>query len=496
MYRVWVGTKSYSRVSASILALLLPGGLLCAPALAQQADVGEAVDLRPFSVQPRVGLQESFTDNALLTNTGTSSDFVTRGMLGANVSVNDGPAVGSMMTEFSYDQYARNAGLSGWSLQANGNGSYSLVPDFLSLEAEGTITNGTVSTFGTPAIDRTGTFDRVQLSTYDIGPHMRTTISDFADLDLQGRFAQVFYAAGDKSSVTDLPSDSSIGQVGGKLDTATRFDAYQLVTTASFEQDDHDFSLYNAMQSVYVRILPQLRLLARGGYEEITQPGIVDLHDGIWSGGLELSVNERSKITVETGERYGHSIWNADAYLQFSDRIFAIARYSEVLEPPQISVNSSFSDFITMSRLLPVPLVPANFAINGNLYSQTALNKSADVRLAYDNDPDEISIDGYWIDQRFELTNTHDRTALASLLYTRRIAPDLRGELQFNFAHTYASPLYGASQSYGGEVDLAYDLNSTMDLKAGYALERQDHYEPSSLSLSENVVFLSVEKRF
>jgi uncharacterized protein (PEP-CTERM system associated) len=494
MYSGLVWTKPYERVSVSLLAIV--GGFFCGPALAQQADVGGGIDLRPFFIQPRVGVQESFTDNALLTEADTRTDFVTRAVLGANVTINSGPATGSLLSQVSYDQYASNSALSGWSLFATGSGTYDLVPDFLALEGEGSVTNGTVSTFGTSAIDRTGTAGRVQLATYDIGPHMRTTVDDFADLNVQGRFAQVIYTAADHSQVANLPSDSNIGQVGTTLDTGTRYAGYELLSAGNYEQDDHGFLLYNAIQSVYVRIAPQFRLIGRGGYEDISQPGIVNISDGIWSGGVEASINERSKITVETGERYGHSIWNADAYLQFSDRIFGIARYSEVLEPAQVAVNASFSDFITMSRLLPVPLVPANYTINGNLYSQTTLDKNAEVRLGYTEESDTVTLYTSWIDQRFQLTGAHDRELLASLQYTRHIRPDLTGEFRFNFAHTYASPLFGASQSYGGEVDLAYDLNSTMVLKGGYDLERQASYQPNPAKLAENVVFVSVEKRF
>jgi hypothetical protein len=358
------------------------------------------------------------------------------------------------------------------------------------------VTNGTVSTFGSSAIDRTGTAGRVQLSTYSLGPHVTTTVDDFADLDVLGRFSQVAFTSGDKSAVALLPADSVIGMTSAILDTGTRFVGFQLQTSGNFERDDHGFQLYNGIQTLYLRILPQLRLLARGGYESITQPGILSTADVVWSGGLELTINQNSRVTVETGERYGHPVWNANALLQFSDRFYATMRYTEVLEPSQISITSSFADFVTQARLLPVPLVSPNFTLNGNLYSQTSLNKTAEGRFAYVWDEDSVSVTAYWIDARFEPQGTHDRTVLSNVEYTRPIAPDLNLEARLNFAHTYASPLYGASQSFGGEADVAYDLNSTMALRAGYGFSRQSRYKPTAQDFSENVVFAAIQKTF
>jgi uncharacterized protein (PEP-CTERM system associated) len=487
--------------SAGLSALLLSGGLLLSsPAQAQQfgsaAPLTPPPDLRGMLIEPRVGLQESFTDNVLLATTKAEADFVTRPVVGADILLNTGRAVGSLATQLSYDQYASHTELSGASLYANGNATYTVVPDFLFLEGEGTVTNGTVSTFGTSAIDRAGTGGRLQLSTYSVGPHVSTTLGDVADLEVQGRFAQVAFTAGDKSAVPILPADSIIGMSSVMLDTGQRFVGFELQTSGNFEHDNHDYQLYNGIQTIFVRILPQLRLIARGGYESITQPKVISITKPVWSGGLELSINEKSTVTVETGERYGHPVWNANALLQFSDRFFATMRYAEVLEPSQISISSSFADFVTQNRLLPVPLVSPNFALNGNIYTQTSLNKTAEARMAYVWDEDSVNVDTSWIDRRFEPDGTHDRTLISSVEYTRHINPVLSADARLSFAHTYASPLYGASQSYGGEVDLLYDLNSTMSLRAGYGVTRQSRYTPAPLDLSENVVFAAIQKRF
>lgn len=477
----------------SIVAVLTQMALLSAPAWAQ--DAANAVDLGDFSILPKIGLQTSFTDNALLTSADTQSDVVIRADAGATVNVNTGRTKADIDASFSYDQYVRNGSLSGWSLYGNGNGSYGIIPGALSLDAAGTVTNGSVTTFGTSAIDRAGTIGRVQLATYDIGPRYTTTIDDFADVDLRARFAQVLYDAQDTSGITILPQDSSIIQTTALLDTGQRYVGYELTSNGTYEQDNHNFQQYSGLQSLFVRVLPQVRVLGRGGYEDVSQPGVVDITAPIASGGVEVSINQLSKVTLEGGTRYNRSTWDANVYLQFSDRIYVTGRYFEVLEPAQIQINDNFSNLMTLSSLIPTPTTSAEFLSGGNLYNQTSLNKTAEIHVVYRWENDTVDLDGSWNDRNFITIGDHDRVAVANASYYRRIAPDLVAEARASYAQTFASPIYGASWSYGGEVDLSYDLNSHMTARAGYALTHQEQTLPLHESISENVVFASIERR-
>ena len=147
------------------------------------------IDTRDFSISPLVGLQETFTDNALLTSTDKKSDFITRPMVGAEVNVH-GPFTASLVGHAYYDAYASQSQLSGFSGDAQGTANYAVIPEFLSIDANAMLMNASVSTFGTPAINRVGTANQITIATYDIGPHLTTTLDDFADVDVLGRFAQ------------------------------------------------------------------------------------------------------------------------------------------------------------------------------------------------------------------------------------------------------------------------------------------------------------------
>jgi hypothetical protein len=456
----------------------------------------ETVDPRPFVIVPTLGVQESVTNNVDLTSAARKTDFVTRIFAGAEVSLNEGRVEAHGTGQISYDQYARETELSGWSFLGYGTASYKLVPDLLSLDAEGTATNGNISTFGTSAVERSGVAGRVQLATYDVGPHLTTEVGDFADLNAIARFDQVFYTAADGSTVIDLPRDANIGQVVGRLDTGKRFPGYQLMTTGQYEKDNHGFQLYNIVESAFINLTPNLRVIGRGGYENVFQTKVTDISAGVWSAGLELTLNNRSKISVERGERYNHGAWAVNALVQISDRFYLRARYDETLQPDQVFISNSFIDFIDTTTQLPPPLMPGNFTVNGTLLDGTSLNKSAEAHLIYIWPTQSIDVSATWTDRLFLSSNTRDRVLVGHVTYRRQVREDLRAELELNYARTFESDLFGASRSYGLAGRLVYSANSTTEFGIGYAYANERQQFTGGEKLTENVGFVSIMKKF
>ena len=332
------------------------------------ANTGE-IDTRDLAIIPMVGLQEAFTDNAFLTPNNKEYDFITRPMAGVEIRSQGGPLVGAAVGHVFYDAYAREGQLSGVSGDAQANGVYTLVPAFLTIEANGFLTNTYVTSFGVAADDRVGAANRVQVADYSIGPRMTTTVGDFADLNVIGRFSQVFFNNTNNSTAL-IPTDSTIEQGGATLDTDSRFSGFQFITGAQYVRDDHDFESYGAQQSAFVNITEDIRAIARGGYDAATDPGIVNIHAPMWSAGLEYTINPQSKVSIERGERFNHVAWTADLHLQLSDALYVDGHYNEMLQPEQLQINSSFTNFVADATILPTPLVQNTFNINNNINGQ------------------------------------------------------------------------------------------------------------------------------
>ena len=457
--------------------------------------LGREADTRELAVVPMVGLQESFTDNVLLSPNKKEYDFVTRPMVGAEVRSQGGPLVGQLSAHAFYDAYARQSSLSGFSGDAQGNASYTLIPAFLSIDAEGFLTNTYVTSFGVAAVDRVGAANRVQVANYDLGPHVTTTLGDFADVDFIGRFAQIFFDNPNNSTAV-IPIGSTVEQGAGTIDTKTRFAGFQFVTAAQYVRDDHGFEGYGALQTAFVNITDDLRVIARGGYDAATETGIVNIHAPNWSGGLEYAINQDSRVSVERGERYNHAAWTALLHLQLFDRLFVDGSYNEVLQPDQIQIATGFADFVTQMAVLPPALAQNTFTINNDLNGQVSLNKFASLRLGYDLEGDRVGLTASWNDQLFVATNTRNQSLAATVDYGRNIAEDLNATAAVTYWRTFANPLFGASELYSGSANLEYDVNTTMRAYLGYTYQHQAQLGAGGLGITENVVYAAVAKRF
>lgn len=456
----------------------------------------DIADAREFYIAPKLGIQESFTDNVLLTSANQKADLVTRFNLDNTLGVNTGRTLISIQTNFSYDVYANQGQLSDWSLQGIASGTYAAIPGFLYLDAEGEVTNGNLTTFGSSAIDRSGTAGRVQLATYSAGPRLTTAVGNFADLEVRARAAQVHYDTQDTSVTPLLPQNSNIFQASAVARTGNRFANMEFVSAGNYQRDDHDFRLYNGIQSVFVTVMPGLRLLGRGGYEHLELPLMSNLNAPIWSTGFEYTLNEASQITAEGGERYNHTNWRFQGVVRLAQRLTWSASYTEILAPAQVEINNSFEDFMNLSRLLATPVVSLNSGLFGNLINQPSLAKSADTQFHYLTDLGSLDFTVAWNDRRFIATGDHDRSLQGRVGYTHRLAADLSASLSGSYGRTFSSPIFGESEFFSGELTVAYRLNSTWEARGGYAILHSQQFTPISDSVTENVLFVSLQKSF
>jgi len=467
------------------------GNMLSAGAFATKGEV----DTRELAVTPLVGLQETFTDNAFLTPNNKEYDFITRPMAGVQVVSQGGPAVGSLLAHVYYDAYARADSLSGFSGDAQASGTYTLVPAFLMIDANGFLTNTYTSSFGVAAEDRAGLANRVQVASYTLGPRVTTTIGDFADFTAFGHFSQIFFEDPNGSSAV-VPTDSTIEQGAATLDTDSRFTGFQFVTALQYARDDHNFESYSGLQTAYVNITEDLRVIARGGYDAATDPGIVDIHAPIWSGGLEYAINPQSKVSLERGERFNHVAWTANLHLQLSDRIYADGRYTQILQPTQIQIGGSFDQFLTQASTLPQPLASGTFGINNNLNDQVSLNKLADLHLVYQFEDDTIDFGAYWNDQMFLALNRRGQSVVGTVDYSRVIAEDLNASAGVSYWRTLSNPIFPASEFFAGRLSLQYDINPTMRAYAGYTYSHQALLGLNGTTVTENLLYAAITRRF
>jgi uncharacterized protein (PEP-CTERM system associated) len=489
-----------------------------APSRAQEAPPASAATPQ-VQITPSLALQETFTDNAARTASGRTSDFITRGLFGLETAIDTGRTKLMARGDVAYDRYARLPALSGWSADADGKGVYSVIRDRLTLEATGTVTNTYASTIDISAVDRSGTTNRVQLAAYNVGPHLNARLGDFADLAAAAQFAQIFYSAADRSRVTALlPADDNIVQAGARADTGARSHLTQLVTTVQLAGDDRGYRSANALQTVYIQAAAPLRVLVRGGYEHIFVPGVTRINAEIVTAGIELAPNDKSRITLEGGRRFGRETWAATADVQLGAKVAITADYSEAFQPDQVYVAGALLDPTggqllptvapAESRVAPTPynqasgaqflptVVPAGARFVPTLYNQASLNKSARVHATFAGKAQSLQVSTNWADRNFFALRAHDREWVSSATYGRRLTPKLTLTVSGTYARTYASPLYGAGETYAETIGLAYKASASADLELSYAGALSRQRSPGGLTIDEHTVLLAFKKRF
>jgi uncharacterized protein (PEP-CTERM system associated) len=482
-----------------------------APGEEAATPAAEPTPARAFWIRPRAAVQETYTDNVLLTAQNRRSDWITRGTLGLQAGVDGDRTTAKLDGQASYDAYARNDKLSGWTLSGGGDGSFGLVKGLLTLDAAGTIASTYSSTFNAAATDRSGTRNRLQVATYNVGPKLSTDLGGAVDLVAAARYSQIFYWARRTSEIVELPADDSLVQLIARADSGARHSGYQLLTTAEYLKDTRGYLSTDVVESVFLRATPRLRVVARAGFQRVRQQQITRINSALLSAGFEFTPNDRSKIVVEGGRRYGRGSWAAQADLHVSPRIALAADYSEVVEPDQIYVAKSLGAFVEHVAEVPAPVVPtitsavtpavtpavtsAGYAFGPNLYNQVSLNKAAEGKAAYDDGIQSLVLSASWSDRKFLATNAHDRTLTGSVAYNRALRPDLSAGLNLNYAHTYASPVFGKSRTWVGAAVVSYRMNSTMDLRAKYQIS-DAQMSRGGLRVVEHAATLALTKTF
>lgn len=451
---------------------------------------------RSLTISPRVGVRTLVTDNVYLTPTDHKVDLITNPFVGVSIRQAGPRSAGALDFDVGYDSYSRAHQLNGWSYVGYGTGQYDVVQRLLTLESVGSIVNGNVSSFGSPVIDRSGIQGRTQITNLAFGPRLTTTIGDVVDLNAVARVRWVGYHA-ENTTLTSAPQDSTIREVTGAVTTGDRYASHEIRASATYQADDNDFRLYSGLASVFVPVSPNLRVLARGGADNIRQPRVVDIQAPIWSVGFEYQINPTSYVRLEGGRRYHDTTFAAESRIDMTDRFYLVGSYQERILPAQISLNDSFLGFVSNSQTLPAPLADSSFGVLGSLFNETSKDKLADIRAVYTWPDQEVALTASWIRRHLLASDTFDESLYATATYSRRMRPDLRTELSVTYGHEVGDNIgSGSSRKWEGSASLIYILNPTVEIVGGYAYSNDSQTGGGGPRLIENVLFASLVKSF
>lgn len=442
-------------------------------------------------LQPSIEVQETYTDNVALTASDKVSDLITRILLSLDGTLDAGRAQGHLDANVGYDIYARESAFNGFYAAGNGTASYALVPDLLTLKANASTSDGSISTFAISATDRHGVPDLEQQTTFEVGPELTARTADGLEVNAAARFAQVLYSNASSGPLT-LPSNDSVIQLVGAIATdPTR--RLQFENSPEYLRDTQDFASASDVQSAFFR-LGEVRLIARVGYDDITQAQLLHISAPMGSVGFEYRPNTGSIITVESGSRYDRPFWTADATIVLSPRLLATASYIEEVQPGQIGVARSYLAFTEAAQNLPPLLAPSSFGVQPNVINATSFARIATFRGVYHDEVNTLAVTGSWTDDEYLTAPGSNRTLLWDAAFTRQVRPDLTLMLRAEYATTPESTTYGASRAVQESIQIAYRLNSHTDLTVNFSRTQNLQLTQGSERVTESALVQAGEQ--
>jgi hypothetical protein len=451
---------------------------------------------------PRIGVQALVTDNVYLTPTDHTSDVLTSISAGLQAAYG-GPRLDAMVDlQGGYDSYSRAHQLNGFSVTGMGTAAYQIVDQFLSFEADGNISNGNATTFGSPAVTRSGTAGQTQVLDASAGPRMRTVIGDVLDVDARARVGWVGYKEADGSVTTDLPQDTTLGTIDILTTTGKRYASHEISTLLRYAVDDNNFSLYSGVASAYVNVSDSLRLIGRGGYDEVRQGAQanlgprVDIKSPMWSLGFEYELNPTATFRFEGGHRYDDASFASEILVEMTDRIYVLSRYEERILPAQIAFNDDFLTFVQDTRSLPGPLRAESFTFQGGLENETSKEKIGDVRMTYSWPTQSVSLGATWLGRERLQSKTHEENVSVDVGYERQMRPDLRGNIELQYGRTLDEVGTGNSRYFRGSAQLRFQYTSSIEIIGGYGYSNDRQTGVGGTRLVENAAYVSIAKSF
>ena len=171
------------RISASLG--LVATSLMIVSAGVYAQELGTGSDPKPaLSIVPRVSVIETLTDNVRLSNADKQSDLVTEVSPGVRIN-SEGRRLRGFL-DYSLDKigYAKNSSANQYQRALNTAGTLEAIDNWAYLDFGGSISQQTISAFGTPSIGNTSiNTNRAEVSSYRLSPNLRGRLGNMANYE-------------------------------------------------------------------------------------------------------------------------------------------------------------------------------------------------------------------------------------------------------------------------------------------------------------------------
>ena len=347
-----MGTGMSLRPSAVIALLALTG-----------ASVNAEV-----TIDPRVGLTETLTDNVRLDDANKKTELVTQVSPGIRVDIKGAKLKTFFDYALTHVSYAQGTSSGRTQNALNTFGTFEAVDDWAFLDFSGSISQQAVSAFQTQAIDNTAiNANRAEVSTYRVSPYLRGRLGNSANYE--ARYSHTLTNSSSALSSDVTSTDGSIKLTGGSAFRRLGWSADANRQTADYSRGRTTESDRFNLGLTYA-ITPQVNAFVNGGHEA-NNFNSLDKQGYATSGfGMNWNPSERTKLSASRNKRSFGQAHNVSFEHRSARTTWRIS------DSKDVSVTPSQTGFLLNTETLQ-PSVISSF-----LTSAIALQRRQDVSVS------------------------------------------------------------------------------------------------------------------
>lgn len=494
-----------------------------------------------WTIQPRVGIQEYFTDNVFNSNTQKRSDFVTAISPGVTVLGNT-PRVQARLDYSPVARiYAENSSQTRLDHNLNGDATVTLIPEEVFLSARGYAQRQSVLGGVGPGNNNSAFLNNQnsgQTTSFSLSPYavhrfgeygtgeIGYTINNTNNSGFSGSPSQQFFfpntVSGNSNTLRqEETAQFTTGLILGRLTNRTVIDAIQETGSGNARNAQNE-SIENLDSFAINRFVTAIGAF---GYEKLRYSGFppVRISDAIWRVGVRLTPDADSSLTLAYGHKDGFNGAYVDGNYNLTSRTSAYARYTTGLETDQEEIANNlalsgldpFGVNVGLATGAPLPITNQNLGFGNNLNKVKRLS----VGLTTSLDRDRITLSVIQEDRTVISSATPNVFPAGAGTVTSASGSGAGSDSGITGAITWTHQLNSATQSsvyfdYGTRTNsgfgrfngvtektidaiatLSYSITPTLAATGEYSLLNRTANQPG-LATTTNIFLIGLEKYF
>jgi uncharacterized protein (PEP-CTERM system associated) len=506
--RIWAG-----RIAASIpmLVSIMWGHQLHAqglqPAVGPDLRVGDLRDqFQPLAgavpaawiFTPSLDISETFDSAVQLRNGRFGSDFITRVTPGFSLTGDSARLTGNIFYAPQISIYAKNGNLNGVPQNLNASVTATLVENLLYVDLRGyaaqqSLTGGQPQQLSTIPLSQQ---NNVQTASFSISPYIRHSFGGTGTLEIG---YSIIRSLQNTNNEFIQPSSSPFTQQAVNSNLTTQQEHASFTTGEDFGRLQNTLSLVatqysggGALSGAYNNTINNqtsyavsrfLTVFGSLGYENIlynTQDQF-KINDITWSGGVRLTPNEDSSISISYGRSQGQNSLTVDASFSPTARTRIYANYSQGLGTTQQNLQNGAlnsvvnSNGVSINPVTGAPLILTNnfFGTQNSLYRTTRLSMTGALLLERDTISVSVTHDDYKVIDGQPGSVPSNSGVVGSLAWTHTFSEALTSNtyLEYGTRNASGSGFAGGNNqtSYAVSVGLNYAFTETLSGYTQYA---------------------------